>query len=537
MCFGVLLVMCLNNYNVFYHFAFLVNQCLTFFRTTPSKFKHMTSKVLIQSGFPTLYQLTLEKKVIGTLTKHTLGKRNPSKVNKTILLVGEAGAGKSTLLNALVNYAMGVKWEDNLWFEAAEDERYRQSESQTSDVNIYEIFGFEGVTLPYSLTIIDTPGFGCTKTSDHDESIIKRLLECFRSKNGVQELNVVGLVMKSTDNRLNDRLKHVFDSVMSLFGKDVEKKLVALITNCHGNKPKNCLKALEAANVKYATDDNNQPVYFLFDNNQKEERTEDTEVLKRSFDVSMKGLRHFSEFLNLSGPQEMMTTVAVLRERTRLTACIQNLQERIKDLELQQTEIQQCQEALRKCEQEMKNNENFTVEVDERFKEKENISGGLWGLLFYKGATCCTVCEENCHHPGCNMSWYPNHCEVMTSGHCTSCAGKCPASAHVKGKWIYVSKTRTLLRTRQDMKRKYEENKTGGERQLSLLENLNKKINGLVEEKDKCLEECYKLVMSLKEIALQGYTNNNAVYLDLLIEKMKEKGDTEKLRKLEEINS
>lgn len=475
--------------------------------------------------------------MIGTLRKHTFGKRIPNKENKTVLLVGETGAGKSSLINALVNYAMGVKWEDNVWFEIVEDERCSQLESQTSDVIIYQIFGFEGVTLPYSLTIIDTPGFGCTRGTEHDAIINLRLFDCFRSKNGVQELNAVGLVLKSTENRLNGRLKYVLDSVASLFGKDVEKKLVALMTHSQGNKPRNALKTLEAAKLKYATDDNNQPVYFLFDNNQKEERTEDTEVLKRSFNVSMKGLSQFSEFLELSGPQKMRTTVAVLRERIRLTACIHNLQERINDIELQQTELKQCQEAFRKYEQEVKNNEIFTVEVDEPYKEKENISGGLWGLLFYRGATCCTVCEENCHYPGCTMAWYPKDCEVMESGHCTSCVGKCPVSVHVKEKWIYVSKTRTFLRTLQDMKKKYEDNKTGSERQSSHLENLKEKMNGLMKDKDECLEDCYQLVMSLEKIALQAYSIYTAVYLDLLIEKMKEKGDTEKISKLEEINS
>lgn len=138
------------------------------------------------------------------------------------------------MTNALVNYAMGVKWEDNIWFDAVQDEKCSQLESQTSDVIIYQICRFKGGTLPYSLTVIDTPGFGSTEGTRQDVDISKRLLDCFCSENGVQELNAVGLVLKSSENRLSDRLKYIFDSVVSLFGKDVEKKLVALFT--HGWK-------------------------------------------------------------------------------------------------------------------------------------------------------------------------------------------------------------------------------------------------------------------------------------------------------------
>ncbi|KAL7376930.1 hypothetical protein ABVT39_018450 [Epinephelus coioides] len=128
----------------------------------------------------------------------TLGERKTNKKNKTILLVGETGAGKSTLINTLVNYAMGVEWEDNVCFQIVEEERKSQSQSQTSDVIVYEIFGFEDQTLPYSLTIIDTPGFGDTRGIEHDAIVCQRLSDLFRSDDGVHEINAVGLVMKAS---------------------------------------------------------------------------------------------------------------------------------------------------------------------------------------------------------------------------------------------------------------------------------------------------------------------------------------------------
>ncbi|XP_026153643.1 NACHT, LRR and PYD domains-containing protein 3-like [Mastacembelus armatus] len=114
-------------------------------------YKNLISKSsLLCPGSPAVHQLRPQEQKFGTLTRKTVGEKNQKKTNKTILLVGESGAGKSALINSLFNYTIGVKFEDNIWFEIVERENRRQSESQTSDVIVYEIFGFEGETLPYS---------------------------------------------------------------------------------------------------------------------------------------------------------------------------------------------------------------------------------------------------------------------------------------------------------------------------------------------------------------------------------------------------
>ena len=117
-----------------------MNLCF-FYRTYNTTYEDIISKSsLISSGSPAVYQLRTKEEKFGNLTRKTVGEKNLSKTNKTILLVGETGTGKSTLINTLVNYTMGVKFEDNIWFEIVEDEKRSQSESQTSDVIVYKIF-------------------------------------------------------------------------------------------------------------------------------------------------------------------------------------------------------------------------------------------------------------------------------------------------------------------------------------------------------------------------------------------------------------
>ncbi|KAM4720228.1 uncharacterized protein FYW61_015723 isoform 1-T3 [Anableps anableps] len=497
----------------------------------------ISESVQIHPGPPAVYQVIPKKEMIGTLTRLTVGEKDETKINKTILLVGETGTGKSTLINALFNYTVGVKFEDQVWFQIVEEkEKSQQTQSQTSDVIVYQIFGCEDQTLPFSMTIIDTPGYGSTKGFKEDISVSRRLFDLFRSEGGVHEINAVGLVMKASDNRLSDRLMYVFDSVTSLFGKDLERNIVALITHSDGRPPENVLQALEAAKIKCSKDEMNQPVHFMFNNQQQTQRYttgKDKLGSKYSWDFTKEEMGRLGDFLDKTEPQPLQTTVEVLNERIRLTACIQNLKERIKLTELKQEEIRQIKEALKRHEAEMKENENFTVEVDEPYKDKEPIKGGMWGLVFYEGAVTCSVCEETCHYPGCTMARKPAHCNVMKWGRCTVCTNKCPASDHVKENWRYVIKTRKLQKTKEDVKEKYEQNKAEREKESSLLENLEKETINLTSERSKLLDEAYSHVIRLEQIALKADSVSTLVHLDFLIEKMKENGDQEKVQVLE----
>ncbi|MEQ2296170.1 hypothetical protein AMECASPLE_022210, partial [Ameca splendens] len=492
----------------------------------------ISASEVLQSGPPAVYQLKPEKQLIGTLKRIRIGKKASGKVNKSILLVGETGTGKSTLIDALVNHAMGVKFEEKVWFQIVEEEDRSQTESQTSDVMVYEIFGFEGKTLPFSLTIIDTPGYGDTRGLERDSIVRQRLFDLFRTEGGVQEINVVGLVVKASENRVSDRMRYIFESVMSLFGKDLENNIVALMTHSDGMPPRNALRALEAADIKCAKNRNGPPVHFLFNNCQTNQRDEETEdALKNAWRQTEKGLQKFAEFLNQTGPQKLKKTKEVLISQICLTASIHNLQERIKSADKMKEAIEKTKMKLQMHEKDLDNDKNFTTEVPEHYKVLESYGRGLSWFSF-DGVTRCKVCEENCHYPGCTVAWIASLCEVMSNDRCTVCTRKCSVGDHVKDTQRYVSKTRTVKKTLNDIKEGYEAqvNDTS-----SLLMVLDQKTQLLEAEIKQWVDSAFRHVLKLRDNALIVKTVSTSAHLDLLIKKMKEEGDNQKVQILEEI--
>ena len=122
-------------------------------------------------GKPKILQFPLIKKNVPENTKYlsySFGERSGlSTEHKVVMLMGVTGAGKSTLINAMVNYIIGVEWEDEFRFKMVDDQRegqYKsQIHSQTQIITSYTIYKNIHHNIPYTLTIIDTPGFGDVK--------------------------------------------------------------------------------------------------------------------------------------------------------------------------------------------------------------------------------------------------------------------------------------------------------------------------------------------------------------------------------------
>ncbi|XP_056119615.1 uncharacterized protein LOC130096936 [Rhinichthys klamathensis goyatoka] len=503
--------------------------------TTKNKNDLIKKSILIKDGNPARYRLqtkTYNLDQSEPYRKMTFGERDKTKPHKTILMLGETGTGKTTLINTMINYMLDVQREDKVWFEITDDQSNRTSvHSQTSIITVYGFYPQESKT---DLTIINTPGYGDTRGVNLDKQIAESLCSLIKSA-GINEIHAVCLVIMAQQHRLSDRQIYIFDAVQSLFGRDIAENIILLFTHSDGMPPRNALTAVKEAKIKCAVNDKNQPVFFLFNNRQSdtddEEDDDDGEYyeqrLKQSWDLSFKGMTQLFKFLDNIKPKSLNMTQDVLQQRKQLEANISNLQSRVLMTELKQKELKQSQEALKQNKQDVEDNKDFEYEVDVAYKEKVDIDPSLASM-----ATCCTICEENCHYPGCwwikNLSW----CSVMKDDHCTVCTNKCHYKEHVKGAKIYETKTKKEKRTYEELKKKYNDRIGDGE---YLVKKLEEELHELEKEKVKLVIEAFHCVETLEKIALNTDSLNTFQHVDFLNEKLKEINEPEKAEILENI--
>lgn len=92
-------------------------------------------------------------------------------------------------------------------------------------------------------------------------------------------------------------------------------------------------------------------------------------------------------------------------------------------------------------------------------------------------------------------------------------------------------KQKKKKKTEEDLKKKYDEDY--GEKK-SLMSRLEEDIQQTEEEKIRLVEECYQCLEKLMETALKSASISSFIYLDFMIEKMKETGNKKRVQKLED---
>ncbi|CAL8236199.1 unnamed protein product [Boreogadus saida] len=305
-----------------------------------------TSSTPMNSGSPFIFKLPLEKNDIGIdgCKSYTFGPKNRMK-NRTVIFLGETGSGKSTLINGMINSILGVDWKDSFRFKLIDEGQLKsKTESQTSHVTSYKVNHQDGFRVPYSLTLVDTPGFGDSSGMERDRAITEQIRRLFTSPKGVCEIDAVCFVTQASLARLTATQKYVFDSVLSVFGKDVADNISILVTFADSQKSP-VLEAINAAEIPCPKTNKGLPVHHKFNNSalfadkrsvrdradeESDEDMEDDKTSEMFWEMGDKSMKRFFTALDKLTPRKLQLTENILTEHRQPEAAVEVFQPKVR---------------------------------------------------------------------------------------------------------------------------------------------------------------------------------------------------------------
>ncbi|XP_057374125.1 uncharacterized protein LOC130695026 isoform X2 [Daphnia carinata] len=451
-----------------------------------------------------------------------------SVLQKTILVMGATGAGKTTLINGMINYIFNVEWQDPYRFQLIGEQLVgnSQSQSQTSGITAYDIYHAEGFRIDYSLTIVDTPGYGDTKGLDRDKEITEMIRKFFEDKNGIQNVDIIGFVAQASLPRLTPTQMYIFDSVLSIFGNDVKENIDFLLTFADGQSPP-ILTAIKQAELPYPKEpDTEMPRHHKFNNSgffcSNRESGSDASSTSDKFNnffwrMGMDNFKRFFATLASMKSKSLSLTKQVLEERRRLEATVQGLQPLIKHGLTKMEEMRKTKQIIANSQAQIDANQNVTIEVEVNEAVEVKYTDGC--------LTNCNKCHYTCHIP-CYLGNTDKKLNCAAMDHsmpeanrsCTVCPQKCIWNLHENQpyKWEYEKRKKTT--TSDAIKAKYEaelKKKLTATQLVEVLEKDVKKNDEIMLQRVDTVTRC---IRRLDEIALRPNPFSTPQYIDLIID-------------------
>ena len=290
----------------------------------------------------------------------------------------------------MINYMFGVEYGDKFRVKLVTEEESgerNQAHSQTSWITAYKIHHQSGFKVPYTLTIIDTPGFGDTRGIQRDTEITKQINNFFTISGGkgIDHIDAVGFVAQSSLPRLTFTQKYIFDQILSLFGKDIGENIYLMLTFADAKAPQ-VLNGINEAHMPYQE-------FFKFNNSVIfDDNTTKDEFVEMFWKMGMRSFENFFDRFSNIKSKSLMQTKSVLEERDRIETQIEGLQREVKyglnKLEKLRKEV----EVVEQHHADLARNKNFTYTVEEDTIVKLDTEQN-------KYVTNCITCYYTCHYP------------------------------------------------------------------------------------------------------------------------------------------
>ena len=465
------------------------------------------------------------------LKKVEVGRKDKSKREKVIMMVGATGSGKTTTINAMFNYIMGVEFEDHFRLQLIEEDEEDQTKSVTKCITAYTIHHQPGSKTDYTLTIIDTPGFGDTGGVTRDKEIMAQIKTFFSTEgfNGIDVLDAVGFVVQSHQSRLTPTQYYVFDSVLSVFGKDIEDNIFMFYTFATPGQPL-VLKAVTAAKIPHSG-------HFMFNHGGLFSLDLDKAMmtwLLTPWNLSWTDFRNFFTQLNQVKSKSLQMTKEVLLERAVLEDALNNIQENIMLGVNELATLNKEKEVLKKYEQDMDSKRHIEYQVDEQYTELADVPDGFTSVN-------CMTCNVTClktRYPWKNSNledcWLFREVsgEAANKG-CPKCPLECEWNSHKCEEKYYVIKTRKITKTLGQLQKSYEDVEGKKKTAQQIIKECQERIDQVGDETVKLVEKAKGCIEKLDEIALKPDPLSTNDYIDLMIEAEKAKAGEELAKRIQ----
>lgn len=332
--------------------------------------------------------------------KYRINTRLEEDEDRVILLVGGTGTGKSTVVNALVNYLYDVQLDNEFRYlliteedEILESGNNDSGRSRTQLVTAYEL---NETRLPYRLTIVDTPGFGDTEGLDKDKRTINFIKDWFAADAG--RIDAVCIVVKSTETRIRPQVLYELNSVLSLFGRDIERNVCMFLTFCDASTPP-ALEALKSVGLP-ATEVFKFNNSSIFSSGRSIDMNESDDELNQRFrsyfwDMVMTSFDKFFRHVQQLPSGSLEMSRQTLQKQEQLNSHLLHLNEQVRE-NLEQ--IKSTMGMMRRIEDEkdkIDRNRKHPLEFNRSILDRRPSITGTFN-------TTCLNCHYTCHKD-CNI--------------------------------------------------------------------------------------------------------------------------------------
>jgi len=443
--------------------------------------------------------------------------KKTSRIEKTVMLLGLTGSGKTTFIDSLINYMFDVRYEDAhrlRMVQMTKDEMAKsnqQAQSQTDHIVIYKIRCVPGMRTNFDLILVDTPGFGDTRGVNYDKELMQNIEDLFKS-NKLETLDAIGFVAKAADARLTAQQNYIFESILHIFGKDVQNNLISILTNYDGQTV-NILDSFKEANIHF---EENFPVNSAAIFQPKTHNTIDRTLLtsqptiaqyQQFFDEAEK----LTQALLTMTPRSLAQTIAVLNDRESIQVELQGVQTRIMDLLMKKDQIQKQADICKQHAANANATQDSEYEVQEQRMKKVELKAGTY-------VTNCLTCNRTCHFP-CAI---PNddgkkNCASMRKENCTVCPEKCHWKSHVNNSHRIEFETVKTKKTYKEIVDRHKEFIANHKGEKTVLDALQEEADAASKEIQDSVPRITQCLKNLQDNALRPNISSSADYLDQMI--------------------